>query len=1442
MPSNPTEFAIPVTSEDTTSEKKDNLKQEGSSKLSKDKKKDEETEGEELSEELEDQQLKDELEMLAERRLKESNADLYKPALETLRTLIRTSTSSMTSVPKPLKFLHPLYPGLQTLYEMWEPSENKSLFADILSVLAMTCSDTQPRGTLRYRLLAAEMRPAGSPLSDPGSWGHEYIRHLAAELGDGYNIREQEDNKVEPVKGSLPVPKVPGTLDDLRALAEECAAFLLDHNAGPDTIDLLQELEIVEESILLVDKNTYTRVCQYLISFVNLLPPPDDFLRTAHTIYARQNKFSERQLAFILARAQILIERLPANPDDNIDIEDGFPKDIREHLSNTRLSTHLREFGKELGLTNAKNLEEVYKTHLENTKPNALANVDSARGNLAGSFVNAFVNAGYGNDKLMVEAEEGNSWVYKNKEHGALCNLQASLFQLVPGMLSAAASLQVGVSLRVLWDTEVGFSHIDKYTYSSEEYIKAGALLATGILSSGVRTEADVAKGLIGEYVDNKSVPLQTSATVGLGLAYAGAHRQDLLELLPPQISDDVSMEIAGLAALALGFIFVSSQNGEITGTILQVFKLMEKAEQNDVSLDEKWALGLGLLYLGLQDALDTTIETLKAIEHPIAKTAQVTVEGCAFAGTGNVLKIQAMLQHCDEHIVEKKEEKKDDKKEDAAATTAPAAGTAATSEATPKEENKEDTKSGKQDDTFQSFAILAVSLISMGEEIGAEMALRQFHHLMHYGEPVIRKVVPLAIGLNSVSNPQLPILDTLSKYSHNNDLAVALNAIFAMGLVGAGTNNARLAQMLRQLAGYYYKEPDCLFMVRVAQGLVHMGKGTIGLNPFYSDQSIMSRPAVAGLLAVLTAFTDAKHFILDKYHWMLYFLVPAMYPRFLITVDEELNPKPVTVRVGQALDVVGYAGKPRTISGFQTHQTPVRLATKDRAELATEEYIPFAPVLEVAALVLGKKPRVKNAPKGVSASRGGQQPPPPAPKPQGRPTQKLTPQNATPTANVAPTVGSVSQRGLSAVPQKRTRPGSSPDDNLNMNTTCPPTSQLDPVTKRQRFSTLDRLERDSQTLSNPSFRRPTTRFAGPEDAERNPMAPPLTGLAGVSSLASSRLKLIHLSGSGKQSWTPNFKLRNHMYRPNLEHQLQSYRSPLSSIFLQPRGQQRRIIAPQFGGPAPATGTDDEQDVDDAQLETNDHRDSSGSDESDTEYPRLHATGPMGLGFESDNPGNYDNTMQNYEDYNPLRGITYSDLFDHDSQNNRPSSTSNVRLPAETGSTPDFQSWRAPSPQFTEFPQSQASPPVFASARTTLTHSNLANSFQSANFPASTTPYFASDTFLAPSQQQQQQPSDINKISDLPPTSTTSSRGRTTFPQAPQVYVTQVDETSAGHGVDHQPRATLYGQGRPPGSNTGLRPPHSQGSDGSQGSSNSTTSYRPASGFEVKYLKSASSN
>lgn len=57
----------------------------------------------------------------------------------------------------------------------------------------------------------------------------------------------------------------------------------------------------------------------------------------------------------------------------------------------------------------------------------------------------------------------------------------------------------------------------------------------------------------------------------------------------------------------------------------------------------------------------------------------------------------------------------------------------------------------------------------------------------LRYGEPTLRRAVPLALALISVSNPRLNILDTLSKFSHDADPEVSYNSIFAMGMVGSG-------------------------------------------------------------------------------------------------------------------------------------------------------------------------------------------------------------------------------------------------------------------------------------------------------------------------------------------------------------------------------------------------------------------------------------------------------------------------------------------------------------------------------------------------------------------------------------------------------------------------------------------------------------------------------
>lgn len=818
---------------------------------------------------------------------------MYIPALETIKDFIKTSTSSMTAVPKPLKFLRPHYDDLCKRYEQWPAGKEKDSLADVLSVLGMTQGDEEKLDTLKYRLAA--------PSQDLGSWGHEYVRHLSLEIGQDYQ-RRMEDN---------------ADVEDLNGLAKLLVPYFLSHNAEADAVDILSELEKIQEIPQYLDENNYGRVCLYMVSMVNLLTYPEDitFLRTAHDIYKQYNKLPQamvlairlndldlihqdfnstsdlalkKQMAILVARQQIWIEP-PSDSEEDTELADC--------LSNTKMPDYFKGLAKELNILEPKLPEDIYKSHLESSRTAGMTNLDSARHNLASSFVNAFVNAGFGSDKLMLvgESDSKTSWVWKTKDDG---------------MISATASM--GMLLR--WDIEIGLDKIDKFTYADDDNIKAGALLAIGMLNSGVRMDSEPAMALLSteENIRAKSIPMRMASIMGLGLSCAGTNKEELLEELLPIVEDtSLDMQLSAMAALSLGLIFVGSGNDRVSEAIITT--LMDEERQKQ--LKDKWtrfiSLGLALLFFGRQEEVEVILETLKVIDSPMAKPAAVLAEVCAWAGTGTVLKLQELLHLCNDHI---------------------------------EDSDKEDKKG---EELIQTYAVLGLSLIAMGEEVGQEMVLRQFGHLMHYGEANIRKAVPLAMGLISPSNPQMKVYDTLSRYTHDNDNDVAINAIFAMGLLGAGTNNARLAQLLRQLASYYHRDQNSLFMVRIAQGLLHMGKGTMSINPFHTDRQILSRVAAAGLLTVLVAMIDAKEFVLGTSHYLLYYIVTAMHPRFLVTLDEDLKPLQVNVRVGQAVDVVGQAGRPKTITGWQTQSTPVLLAYGERAELEDEQYVSLASNLE---------------------------------------------------------------------------------------------------------------------------------------------------------------------------------------------------------------------------------------------------------------------------------------------------------------------------------------------------------------------------------------------------------------------------------------------------------------------------------------------------------------
>ena len=831
-------------------------------------------EEEELSEE--EQKVKDTVDALVQRAQEGDDISV----LAEMKVTLQSGEASLTSVPLELKYMRKHYQTLREVHEKaTEGSEFQRNLADILSLLATTF-DPVSRDTLRFKLMGnrQELR----------EWGHEYIRHLSGDIGREFEAR----------LGSEPV-------EELLDMVKMIVPFEMEHNGEPESCDLLMEVDMLPFIVDFCDERNFDRVCQYLISCSSYLPEPEDLdvLKVALDIYTKLGKYPnalrvamrlndhslinkvfelcedelvKKQLGFMLARQRFLIN-----------VQD---EELNDIISNSRLSEYFHKVAEELEATDAKTPEDVYKTHLTETR-SAPGGMDSAKQNLASTIVNGFLNAGFGKDSLMTVGDD--KWLYRNKDHG-----------------QTAASASVGMIH--MWDVFTGFAELDRYRESEIQSIKAGSLIGMGLCLNGVRSSYDPALTFIQEAMTNRaSRDVRIGGIIGLGLAYAGSLRSDVGEYLETMVTNiDESIEVCAFAALSLGLVYAASSNGDVAESILLAMLERDEEELGSNTVSRFLSLALGLVFLGKQEEADTIMEAIQALTPKIRKFCEYTVDACAYAGTGNVLKIQKLMEECGQHYEEEDERH------------------------------------------HMSVAVIGIALVAMGEKVGSTMLLRSFEHMLQYCDIEVRRGVPLALGLLSVSNPQIQVMDTLSKLSHDNDHEVSMGAILGLGLIGAGTSNSRIAGLLRQLSTYYQREANHLFIVRISQGLLYMGKGTMTLQPFHSDGLLMSPVAVAGLITLLHSACDMPNILCGKHSSLFYFLACAMYPRFLVTVGEDLEPVKCPVRVGQAVDTVAQVGRPRTISGFQTHDTPVLVAFGERAELAAEDMSALTPVLEGVVIV----------------------------------------------------------------------------------------------------------------------------------------------------------------------------------------------------------------------------------------------------------------------------------------------------------------------------------------------------------------------------------------------------------------------------------------------------------------------------------------------------------
>jgi 26S proteasome regulatory subunit N1 len=159
----------------------------------------------------------------------------------------------------------------------------------------------------------------------------------------------------------------------------------------------------------------------------------------------------------------------------------------------------------------------------------------------------------------------------------------------------------------------------------------------------------------------------------------------------------------------------------------------------------------------------------------------------------------------------------------------------------------------------------------------------------------------------------------------------------------------------MRKMAGAYAEEESIMPFIRIAQGLLNMGKGALTLNPMYSNNLLLSKTAFAGIIITLLSFTNGEGLIRGKYQYLLYSLCLAIRPRMVMTLNENLEVQPINFAVGQAVDTIGLPGNPKTISGYTVNTTPLLLNSGERCEASNEDYTLFSEILEDIVIVKEK-------------------------------------------------------------------------------------------------------------------------------------------------------------------------------------------------------------------------------------------------------------------------------------------------------------------------------------------------------------------------------------------------------------------------------------------------------------------------------------------------------
>ncbi|KAG0441963.1 26S proteasome regulatory subunit RPN1 [Dictyocoela muelleri] len=826
------------------------------------------------------------------------------------------------------KILEEIYNSIQV------DNDNKKLLSDILSVLYVCSNGTE---SLSYRLKGGVL--------DLDCWGIAYIRKICNDILDVYCLKMNAKNNYTHYKNISLVDQ------NVLKLCRECVKFLVDHNSECDAIDFLVEIGKVEEIVNYVKTHNYKRIVLYLeglSKFINMM----EVLLAVHRLMNNQidfllclinlNRIDEalaeykkltggmkKQAAFIMAKFNIFVE----------------DEELKDIFLNNYLSPFFVHIRADMEIDTFQNMECEIKTLIPSIE------VDTKTSQYT-SIGTGLINYGSENQVIFSEKSDRSEFV--------------AIFA-ANGLLSA-------------FNSEKCLEKLNNLIFGTEIYKKTGSLLAYAISCSQVIDLNQTALALLAENLDTKCVFAKAATILGIQLIYSGTKNKKDREAVKDiliECADSESIEICGMACFALGSIFVGTGDLKLVDMMLNT--LNDHVTEFGSAFYKLISLGLALLFFKNKN-IDTVISTLKGFKNSAAKYTEILIQGMSLVESGNTdfiekligtvfainpiesesedlpIEIKGNIENPNdtEHLNETKKDvgnlteienltkdkkkcKTDSSNEDLEYELNPDLNLSDFM-AMSKEIDLNDLKNFESEfeieeyetKSIEAISLLSITLISLCSGNTRKMCARLINAAACTESDEIKSVIPLCMALLYSSNPNVEIIDTLVKNLNSSNLDVVIKTILSLGIIGAGTNNSKIIDVLINHMKYQNRCPKSSIAVTMAISLIKLGKGTLSLNPY--SYKILNPKLFIGLFSTILLMMDDN--ILFNYPFLWYSLSAAINSKVLIAVDENLNPVNVDVKVGSPVEIVGLAGEQKKLSGVQVFQSPAVIGVSEEAEI----------------------------------------------------------------------------------------------------------------------------------------------------------------------------------------------------------------------------------------------------------------------------------------------------------------------------------------------------------------------------------------------------------------------------------------------------------------------------------------------------------------------------